>query len=206
MPARNCRYVPSAPPPAAKRPVDVDVVIQVRILDRDAHACHGSQMDHRCNVMFPKEPGHQLAVANVPRHKGKARRVRGARQLPQVGLLARRVVVIVQVVEADHRVTTCQQRLSGMTADEPGGPGNQNRLGHCGLARTRCAYFCKCLLFPGARRAPRLPFEGYHRNGRVPDSEGAAALSRGLRSDYPNNVFDYMTAIQPPTWPLPQAN
>src|SRR5690606_20714044 len=41
-------------------------------------------------------------------------------------LLETRVVIVVETVETDHRVTTLQQPARDMEADEPGRPGDEN--------------------------------------------------------------------------------
>ena len=103
---------------------DVGLGIGVGVDQRIAHAGLGRQMDDPGDVGMAGEGlFHGLALGNVGAHHGKAlmgQQARGAL------FLQRDVVIVVEVVDADHLLAPRQKRLRGVKADKAGGTGNQN--------------------------------------------------------------------------------
>src|SRR4051812_37519187 len=70
-----------------------------------------------------KELRHPLTIGKIKLHECKARQLL---QLTEPCLLQRRVVVGIEVVEADHRLPGLQQAARDVEANEPGRAGHQN--------------------------------------------------------------------------------
>ncbi len=106
------------------RAVQVNVDVQIGQLHGIAHAGHRRQVGHGLDVILGQQGEQSLPVAHVGLDHAE---VAVGGQPPLVGPLARRVIVVVEVVEADDRVATAQQALGQMAADETGRAGDQNR-------------------------------------------------------------------------------
>ena len=102
---------------------DVAVDIGMRVFDRVAHAGLGGEVDDAVEFFFGEELFDALAIGDIHLHEAEA----GVRlQARQAVALELRVVVIIQIVEADHLVTPRQQALGGMHADKARRPGYQH--------------------------------------------------------------------------------
>ena len=93
-----------------------------------AYACLGGQMDDPVDVRVGREGGlHRIAVGDIELREGKA--LDGLqRRAPR--LLERRVVVGIEVVEAEHPLAAGEQGLGDVRADEAGCAGDDD--GHPG--------------------------------------------------------------------------
>ena len=112
-----------------QRAGQVHVVVEPRIVDRDAHAGHRRQVGDGGEAVLGEQLLQQGAITNVALDEGE--RLVGAGQsgqLLQVGTLARRIVIIVEVVDADDLVAALDERRRSVAANETGGAGDQNRF------------------------------------------------------------------------------
>jgi hypothetical protein len=110
-------------------PLDIGAHIGARIDQRVAHAGLGGEVDDAVGVFLPFQQRREgAALGHVD--AGKAKRVAAeARELGEPRLLQRRVVVVVDVVDADDGFAARHQRARHMHADEPGRAGDDD--GHC---------------------------------------------------------------------------
>jgi hypothetical protein len=67
---------------------------------------------------------HRAAIGNVDLFEAEARK---SPESGKAGVLEPRIVVGVQIVEADHVMSALQQPPRDMHADEPGRAGDENR-------------------------------------------------------------------------------
>ena len=95
---------------------DVALHVHVGILDRVAHPRLGGQVHHALEFLAGKHRLHGGAVGNVDLREAKA--IESGQNL-QSRRFQRRVVVAVEVVDADDLVTQGEQRLRGVKPDEP---------------------------------------------------------------------------------------
>ncbi len=106
-------------PPAAfedvKRARQVAVGVRVRVLDRVAHARLRREVDDPLDVALCKEVFHARAVGQVEFLEAES--VLFAKPC-EPGLLQRRIVVGIQVVEADDLVAAREQESGDVVADE----------------------------------------------------------------------------------------
>jgi hypothetical protein len=102
---------------------EVGLAIGVRMGDGVAHPGLGGQVHHAVEALGREQRLHPGAVGHVQALEAKARL---RRQPGQPGLLERRVVVVVEVVDADHLVAARQQALGHVHADEAGRAGDQD--------------------------------------------------------------------------------
>jgi hypothetical protein len=93
--------------------IDVGVGVEQRV----AHAGLGSQVNHALETFAGKQRGHRPPVGDVPLDEAK---IALSRQAGQAGVLEANVVVVVEVVDADDRVTATQEAQRGVHADETG--------------------------------------------------------------------------------------
>ncbi len=105
---------------------DVRLHVGVRILQRVAHAGLRGEVDDGVEVAFLEQVFHHHAVGDVVLEEAE---VGVGLELLQPRELQRRVVVVVEVVDADHFVAALQQDLRDVHADKPGGAGEQDF--HC---------------------------------------------------------------------------
>ena len=105
------------------KPNDVALNVNVGVLDGVPHPGLCGQVDHNVKLVLPEQAVHQLAVGNATLHGHivYARRF-GTRQLPQAVLLERRIVIVVQVVNAHNRpfCHLTQQPTHKIAPNEPG--------------------------------------------------------------------------------------
>ena len=125
---------------------DVGLHVGVRILQRVAHAGLRGEVDDGVEVALLEQVLHHHAVGDVVLEEAE---VGVGLELFQPRQLQGRVVVVVEVVDADDFVAALQQDLCDVHADKPGGAGEQDF--HCfasrsgvdsstalGLGRSRC--------------------------------------------------------------------
>ena len=86
---------------------DVALDIDIGVVDAVAHPRLRGQVDHNVGLILLEEAAHQLAVGNaaLDGHVVYARRF-GTRQLPQAVLLERRIVIVVEIINAHNRPST----------------------------------------------------------------------------------------------------
>ena len=97
--------------------------IGVRVDGRVAHAGLGGQIDHALGTALQKEAADTFRVGDV--HPG-VRIARPRFQPGQPRFLQRHVVIVVEVVDADHLVSPVEQAPGHRRTDEPGGAGDQD--------------------------------------------------------------------------------
>ncbi len=95
----------------------------MRVRERVAHAGLRRQVDDARERVPREQRLHRGAVGEFDPLEREAR----MRKPLQPRLLQPRVVVIIQVVDADHRLAARQQALSQVIADEAGSAGDENR-------------------------------------------------------------------------------
>ena len=102
----------------------IGIGIGMRVGDRVAHPRLRGQMHHAIKPVLIEESGHGRPVGQIDFAKGKARLPLKSSQSRQ---LERRIVIIVEIVDADHPRTRGQQTVRDMHADEACGTGHQDR-------------------------------------------------------------------------------
>src|SRR6056297_726885 len=143
-------------------------------------------MHHTLGLDALEQRGHAGAVGDVELLKGKAVAIG---QPGQAGLLEAHVVVVVEVVQPDDRVTAVEQPRRQRRANETGGAGDQNPhayslelMGgpHRGRARYGSDYACRDTpLQPGQRRRPRWPV---HPRGNARFSSDVLTYPQGWKT------------------------
>ena len=104
---------------------DVGADIGARVFHRIAHAGLRGEM-HDAVHAFERHPVHRFVVGDVGAQEGKAGQAAQARE---PGALQHRVVVAVEIVDADYRLAAAKERSGGMHADEAGDAGDENAHG-----------------------------------------------------------------------------
>ena len=99
-------------------------------MQRVAHAGLGGQVDDGIGLDFGEQLGSGLGIGEVQAQQREIARLFAHPVDPR--LLEGGVVVVVEVVHADHPVPVAQQARCAMRADEAGGSSQQDL--HCGLA------------------------------------------------------------------------
>ena len=102
---------------------DVALDVRVRVGQRVAHAGLRREVHDLVELLARKQRVHAGAVGDVELHEAKGR-VRGQPREPVALYL--RVVIVVEIVQADHHVAAGQQNLRDMHADEAGCAGDQD--------------------------------------------------------------------------------
>ena len=102
---------------------DVGLHVGVRILQRVAHAGLRGEVDDGVEVAFFEQVFGHHAVGDVVFEEAE---VGVGLQLFQSRELERRIIVVVEVVDADDFVAALEQNLCNMHADKTGGASNQN--------------------------------------------------------------------------------
>ena len=102
---------------------EVGIEIGLRILDREAHAGLGAEMDDALETALGEEPGHAVAVGEVELFEAEAVM---AVEAGEPGLLQSGIVVIVEIVDADDLVAAFEQNPGCLVTDEAGSPRHQN--------------------------------------------------------------------------------
>ena len=111
---------------------DVAFNVGVRVLQRVAHAGLGGEIDHALRPEVGEREVHRVTVLE---RGALETEVRMWRQSRQARFLQARIVVVVEVVVAQHLVATRKQALAEFRTDEAGGAGDEDAhvKGHCGL-------------------------------------------------------------------------
>ena len=99
--------------------IDVGVGVEQRV----AHTGLGRQVNHALETFSGEQRGHRRPVGDV--HLDEAK-IALPRQAGQAGALEANVVLVVEVVDADDRVTATQEAQRGVHADETGGAGEED--------------------------------------------------------------------------------
>src|SRR5262249_50223652 len=100
----------------------VGLRIGVRVGERMAYACLGGEMNDQWEAIFSEQAGHAAAIGKIkldemePGERGK---------LAQLRLFQRRIIIRIQIIEADDGAAALQQALRDMKADEPGCAGHE---------------------------------------------------------------------------------
>jgi hypothetical protein len=97
--------------------------IGLGIDQRVAHAGLGGQVDDLVELLFGKELLHAFVVRHVHFHETE---VLVGRQAGQAVVLELDFVIVIEVVETNHLIASCQQELAGVHADKTGCAGNEN--------------------------------------------------------------------------------
>ena len=109
--------------------------IGARVLQRIAHACLRGEVQDAVHAVEP-QPVHRLVIGNVGAQEGKAGQ---AVQPGQPGALQHRVVVAVEIVDADDGFAACEQGGGRMHADKAGDAGDEDAHGRGFRAAGRAA-------------------------------------------------------------------
>ena len=104
---------------------EIGVDIGVRIDQRMAHARLRREMDDMGKAVTLEQRGHALAVGEIELGELEAVELGELRE-PRLFQLG--IVVVVDVVEADHGLAVLQQPPRHMKPDEPGGTGDENGI------------------------------------------------------------------------------
>ena len=96
---------------------DVGVDIGRGVFDAVPDARLGSEVDDASGRVFREQGGHAVAIRQVERVVDVARL---SQQAVEARLFQRRVIIVVEIVDADHRLAARQQALCGVEADEAG--------------------------------------------------------------------------------------
>ena len=110
----------------------VGVDVGLGVFDAVADARLGPEVDDASGRVFGEQGGHAVAIRQIER----VVEVTGlGQQEVEPRLFQGRVVVVVEVIDADHCLAPRQQTARGVEADEPGRTGDENRaLGGHGFA------------------------------------------------------------------------
>ena len=112
--------------PAAFQHVDetreIGVDIGMRMVDRIAHASLCREMHHFCKTVPGKQAFHRCAIGEIDLLE---RETGLPAQDVQPRPLQRGIVIIVEVIEADHRAALGEQPARDVEADEPRNSGDQ---------------------------------------------------------------------------------
>ncbi|MNN59508.1 hypothetical protein D3C81_1746270 [compost metagenome] len=105
-----------------ERAVQIAVGIGKGVVQRIAHPGLGPQVDHPIEPLAGKERRHGGAIGEIAPLEAKSGQWQ---QQCQPCLLQADLVVVVEVVEADHLMAVATEPLRHMEADEAGGAGDQ---------------------------------------------------------------------------------
>ena len=126
---RRVEEMPASGMPATFQHVeeaaDIGVRVGVRVDQRMAHAGLGGEIHH-----IGKAVGREQAPPSPRGRQGRSSRT-GSWETPELRqprLFEPRIVIRVEVVEADHVVPIRQQAAGDMHADEPGRSGDENHV------------------------------------------------------------------------------
>ena len=97
--------------------------ISIRIFQRVAHAGLCGEVKHAFRAHFGEQLLKRIAVGDVRLNKSETGM---CVELREPGLLEARIVVIIQVVNADHLMAFCQQSCAAMHADKASGACHEN--------------------------------------------------------------------------------
>ena len=97
--------------------------VRVRIGQRIAHARLRRQVDHALRAKLGERTFERRPVLERTAHEAE---VRVRRELGEARFLQRRVVVVVEVVVAEHVVAAREQALAQGRSDEAGGAGDED--------------------------------------------------------------------------------
>src|SRR5690606_24990498 len=101
---------------------DVGVDVRARVFERIAHAGLGGEIDYAIGAVFAKRAFEQRRVRDVAAYFTKAL---AFVQPCQTRFLERDIVIVVDVVHADHAIAAVDECVRHVRSDESGGAGNQ---------------------------------------------------------------------------------
>ena len=131
---------------------DVGVDIGLGILDAVADAGLGPEVDDAAGRVLREQGGHAVAVRQIQRVVDIARM---RQQQVEPRLFQGRVIIVIEIVDADHGFAARQQTLGGMKADEAGGSGDEDGAqGAHGIAIAPGAQLRHLLSNPGCHGLP----------------------------------------------------
>src|ERR1700738_2564734 len=131
------------------------VGVSVGMLDRIAHAGLGREVHHESKTMFRKQCCDRRTIREIGRHETE---LRMPSQDVQSRLLQGRIIVTVEIVEADNGAALGQQPAGDMKADKP----CRTRDQYCSI-RHRAPkgsvpqHHRSSFSLPGALRVPQYP-------------------------------------------------
>ena len=99
--------------------------VELRILQRIAHARLRRQMNHGMKLRAAHQRSHRRAIGQVAFHKAK---IRLRRQQPQPGGLQPIVLIRIEIVEAEHPPSPVEQAFGGVKSNESGAARHQDML------------------------------------------------------------------------------
>src|SRR5665213_243458 len=102
---------------------EIGINVSLRVDQRMTHAGLSGEMHDVRKTVFGKERSHAGAIGEIELDEAEARKL-GQFRKPRVFQL--RIVIGIQVVDADDRPGALQQTARDVKADETGGPGDKN--------------------------------------------------------------------------------
>src|SRR5450756_257612 len=142
---------------------EIGVDIGMGVIDRMAHAGLGRKMHHRRETVLGKQTSNRRTVGEIELHETKARMLA---QDVEPRLLQGRIVIAVEVVQADDIPAFGQELAGDVEADETRRSRDQN-----------------CLIRHRIPKTLRTPFEG-HSAGAAAPAEASLPAASGV-SQYP---------------------
>src|SRR6185437_16223498 len=103
---------------------EIGVHIRMRIDQRIAHARLRGEMHDMRKPVLGEQRGNAVAVGKVELDEAEAGM---SGKLRETGILQLRIVIGVEVVEADNGAAAFQKSLGDVEADKTGGAGNEDR-------------------------------------------------------------------------------
>ncbi len=111
---------------------DVGVDVGLGIFDAVADAGLGPEVDDAAGRVLREQGGHAVAIRQIERVVDIAG---PGQQAVEARLFEGGVIVVIEIVDADHRLAARQQTLCGVEADETGRTGDEDgALGGHGFA------------------------------------------------------------------------
>src|ERR1700730_12240892 len=98
-----------------EKAVEIGVGVSVGVLDRIAHAGLGREVHHESKTMFRKQCCDRRTIREIGRHETE---LRMPSQDVQSRLLQGRIIVTVEIIEADNGAALGQQPAGDMKADK----------------------------------------------------------------------------------------
>jgi hypothetical protein len=103
----------------------IGVDIGLRILQRISDAGLGCEMDHDREPVLREQLLDRHAIGQIQPLEAEPRTIV---ENIQPGLLQRRIIIAVKIIQADDAPPRFEQSLRDMESDEAGGPGHQDCL------------------------------------------------------------------------------
>lgn len=100
----------------------IRVHVRVGIDQRISHPCLGRQVNHGIELLLGKELFRQLPIRHVEIRMAESLK---RKQLCQSGLFQLRIIIIIEIIQANHGATAFKQTLGEIMADKAGSAGNK---------------------------------------------------------------------------------